>query len=190
MTRSNPARSRSRGVTLLEGMIATVVIMIAVLGLFQGIVVAARQNAVANRLNWASSIAEQVKAGMAFKGRARLSGGLLAQPCVAGTVATYAGGAQNMTGACVIDIDAYDYGVVTSDAARIVPGYRNQTADLKLDPYRQFKRVLVWFPTAGTNQAQGVIVVSFTDAGQRQFMKKFVAMFTGANAGNESGLEI
>ena len=64
-------RTRSRrGVTLIEGMIATVILLVGMVGVFQGMLVASVQNSMANRRTKATGVASELLGAMDRKGYA------------------------------------------------------------------------------------------------------------------------
>ncbi len=61
-------RSSRRGVTLIEGMIATVILLVGMVGIFQGMLVASVQNSMANRRTKATGLASELLAAIDRKG--------------------------------------------------------------------------------------------------------------------------
>lgn len=64
-------RSR-RGVTLIEGMVATMILLIGMVGIFQGMVIASTQNASANKRTRASAIANELVGAVDQYGRRQM----------------------------------------------------------------------------------------------------------------------
>lgn len=58
-----------RGVTLIEGMVATMILLIGMVGIFQGLIVASTQNASANKRTRAASIAAELTSAVEQYGR-------------------------------------------------------------------------------------------------------------------------
>jgi len=65
--RTRPSR---RGVTLIEGMIATVILLVGMVGIFQGMLIASVQNSMANRRTKATGLASELLASIDRKGYA------------------------------------------------------------------------------------------------------------------------
>jgi hypothetical protein len=189
-----------RGVSLIEGMTASVVLLIGLLGVFQGIIVASRQNSMANRATRAAGIASQVRVALDSMGRARLlgpmgnAGILIGGDCnPAGEVAELAGGLANVAPGnddnwlvrCVFDFDAYERTAVGPN--RMVPGYSETDAEL-------FRRILVVIAAndrlTGVQTHQIAIVVSWSEMGQRRFVRQYVGFYDPGTAGNQSFVEI
>lgn len=184
MRRLNPAsrRARARGATLIEGMAAAAILAMGISGVFGGLIFASQQNAAANRLSKASAIASQVRSGLQLQGRSRLFAGAgpLSSARCAGAAETLelAGGLSNLPDACVVDLDAYE--TATGDPLlRVVPGYSQEERE-------DYRRVLVWTPAQAIDSV--AVVVSFRNAGQRRYVKQFVALYNPAE--NGAGVEL
>lgn len=63
-----------RGVTLIEGMVATMILLIGLVGIFQGMIVASSQNASANKRTRAASIAAELTSAAEMYGRTNTVG--------------------------------------------------------------------------------------------------------------------
>lgn len=177
-------RARSpRGVTLLEGLIATMILLIGMVGVLQGLAIASVQNAMANRHTRASVIAQELVSAVEHQGRARLvaSGGLFSGSACAPTpppgVAPFQGELQPLppslaargfdaANACFIDFDAL--GVAFR---ALTPGYTAQddtTYQRLVAVYRHPTNSEVLF--IGVN-------VGWRDAGQVRLAKRFTALY-------------
>jgi hypothetical protein len=180
-------RAASRGVSLIEGMTASVVLLIGLVGVFQGIVVASRQNSMANQATRASGIASQMRVALDTLGRARvigtpqLPGILTGAPCNASPeVRALAGGLENLkpdtgeawTVRCIFDLDAYEKTALP--AGRLLPSYADEDA-------RRYRRVVVVVekPDKETNVSvhQVTVVVSWTELGRRRFVRQYFGFY-------------
>lgn len=180
-------RAASRGVSLIEGMTASVVLLIGLVGVFQGIVVASRQNSMANQATRASGIASQMRVALDTLGRARvigtpqLPGILTGAPCNATPeVRALAGGLEDLkpetgeawTVRCIFDLDAYEKTALP--AGRLLPSYADEDA-------RRYRRVVVVVekPDKETNVSvhQVTVVVSWTELGRRRFVRQYFGFY-------------
>jgi len=180
-------RAASRGVSLIEGMTSSVVLLIGLVGVFQGIVVASRQNSMANQATRASGIASQMRVALDTLGRARAIGtpqlpGILTGPSCNATpeVRALAGGLENLkpesgeawTVRCIFDLDAYEK--ATQPAGRLLPSYSDEDA-------RRYRRVAVVVerPDKETNVSvhQVTVVVSWTELGRRRFVRQYFGFY-------------
>ncbi|HEY3448056.1 MAG TPA: prepilin cleavage protein [Myxococcales bacterium] len=170
-TRSRqPARRKSfRGAVMLEAIIASGVFAVGVMGAYQGIIIASRQNSMANRMVRGSAIGQQIRSALESQGYNRLNktGGAFLAGCSGdATVKASAGGLQGLTGACVIDLDTYESGA---------------GADLRLQPLfsgddkRIYKRVLVLLPATAELRQVG-IVVSWSNLGQTEYHRQWITL--------------
>jgi Tfp pilus assembly protein PilW len=193
-------RARQRGVSLIEGMTASVVLLIGLMGVFQGIVVASRQNSMANRATRASGVASQVRVALDTLGRARVIGspespGMLSGAgCTANDeVRALAGGMESLepgTGdawsvRCIFDLDAYETEAAASQ--KLLPGYSASDFD-------HYRRVLVVIekPDELTGVAihQVTVVVSWLEMGRRRFVRQYFGFYDPGPFGNETNVEI
>lgn len=189
-----------RGVSLIEGMTASVVLLIGLVGVFQGIIVASRQNSMANRATRAAGIASQVRVALDTAGRGRLIGtpgnpGILAgSECSPGEdVKALAGGLESLSPGtgdawavrCIFDLDAHEKTVTA--AQKLMPGYA------ALD-WETFRRVLVVIEKpdemSGVQMHQVAIVVSWSELGQRRFVRQYIGFYDPGPFGNETFVEI
>lgn len=183
----------TRGVSLIEGMIATMVLLVGMVGVLQGLAIASAQNSIANRHTRASIIAQQLATAIEQQGRARLlaTSGLFATgqcaSTVPGAIAPYIGdlaplppslSAQGFTaaGTCYVDFDAL--GAAYRD---MTPGYGTQDD-------ATYRRVVVVFqhPTVPDIIYVGVNV-GWRDAGQVRIVKRFTAVYDTTT--NQTNLE-
>lgn len=193
-------RAAPRGVSLIEGMIASVVLLIGLVGLFQGLMVATRQNIMANHATRASGIASQVRVALDTLGWARVIGtsstpGLLSgEPCEPGDeVRALAGGMEALSPTrddgwrvrCIFDLDAYEKSAAPSE--QLLPGYA--AGDMS-----HFRRVLVVIDTldeaTGVTINQVTVVVSWTELGKRRFVRQYFGFYDSGAFGNETYVEI
>ncbi len=190
-----------RGITLIEGMVASVVLLIGLVGVFQGILVASRQNTLANLTTHASGIASQVRVSLDVMGALRLlgprpggTGGFIeTSRCTSDdNVRALAGGLQNLTpGAdrwtvrCILDLDQAER--TAAPAARLLPGYPAQDAE-------RFRRVLVWVsrvdPKSEVTVEQISVVVSWNELGGRRFVIQHLSLYDSGEFGNKTGVQI
>ncbi len=175
-------RGAQRGATLIEGMAAAAVLAFGVSGVFGGLIFASQQNAVAIRLSQATAIAAQVRSGLQIQGRNRIFGdeGLLTHGRCSSSADTLelAGGLSALPNACVVDLDAYE-SAAADPLLKVVPGYWE-------DNEKYYRRVLVWTPDTAVDSV--AVVVSFPNAGQRRYVKQFVALYNPAE--NGAGVEL
>ena len=184
--------SMRRGMSLVEGMISMGVLVIGILGALQGILFASQQNAVASKLARATSMAAQIRLGIESQGRVKLKAGMLTSSCTAvGSVsATIAGlldgmAASTVTGACVVDVDAWDNAAATID--KLVGNY-NFAQDFKGNA-GPFRRLIVYLPTATADDF--AVIVSVPDTGRRVFVRQFVGLYDSSVAtGNGTGVSL
>ncbi len=129
-----------RGVTLIEGMVATVILLVGMVGVFQGMIVASLQNASANRRTRAAAIAAETTAALEQLGRANVinAGGALL-PIGTSGLGTLAGDLQTelvkyapaslpgYLGATYLDVDNAD---PNNPLVLRTPGYGERDAEL------------------------------------------------------------
>lgn len=196
MPTARPLRG-PRGVTLLEGLISSVVLLIGLVGVIQGVLVAALQNSMANRHTRASVIAQEMLGSLERQGRGRLlatSGLLGGASCTAtpgAALAPYTGGLETipstLTGfsACVVDLDT----VAGSDAAvrALTPGYLTTTEPGDDDDV--FTRVVAAYTNATDTEITWVgVAVSWREAGRVRTVKRFTALYD--TAVNQTNVEL
>lgn len=191
-------RSTPRGVSLIEGMTASVVLLIGLVGIFQGILVASRQNIMANHATRASGIASQVRVALDTLGSARVIGtaerpGLLSgESCDPGEdVRALAGGMETLEPteddawrvSCIFDLDAYEK--TASASQRLLPSYA-------ADDLNYYRRVLVVIDKqdAGVTVNQVTVVVSWVEMGKRRFVRQYFGFYDSGPFGNETYVEI
>ncbi|QRK08381.1 hypothetical protein JQX13_52155 [Archangium violaceum] len=181
-------------------MVASVVFLIGLVGVFQGIMVASEQNAMANHVNRASGIASQVRMALDSLGHDRVigvpagNGGLLSGDCNPGAdVQALAGGMENLDPddgenwniRCIFDLDAYEQNV--APGARLLPGYSEADAG-------RFRRVLVWVSrldaVSQVRIDEVAIVVSWKEMGRRRFVRQIIGFYDASAFGNATNVEI
>lgn len=173
---SRNRRKHQRGVTLLEGLMSSLILLAGLVGVMQGIIYASRQNSTANKMTRAGAVATQIRSSLMAQGADRLDGtnGLFANCSADATILSYTDGMGSVTDVtpCVADIDAFD--TTNTDMTReIMPGY--STADGAL-----YKRVAVRFRN-GTTTVGAAVVVSWLDNGVRRFHHQYVSFYPTAN---------
>jgi hypothetical protein len=185
-------KTQARGVTLLEGMISTVILLVGMVGVLQGVAIASQQNAIANRHMRASIIANELIAGIEQNGRARniAAGGLFVSPQCQPTIpmaavpftgelqpmpASFGAGAAPMLGwgaatnVCFIDFDS-----LAPALKAITPGY---TAD---DDTTYTRLVGVFTHATNTEVTYVMVNVGWRDAGQVRIVKRVTAIYNTA----------
>lgn len=209
-TRRPRGRVGQRGMSIIEGLMASLVLLLGMLGVIRGIVVASQQNTMANLMTRAGAITSQVRVGLENQGRDRLINGPLplfaGGNCMAPNApnATLAGGLEDTTLAndvtagwtrlCIVDFDAAEDARAAND--KIVSGYAP-------DDRTSYRRFVVLFQTNDTvtdpetgqvrtvRANQVAIVVSWMAAGQRVFSRRFVGFYdSGATNGNSTRIDI
>lgn len=186
--------SAPRGVSLIEGMVASVVLLIGLLGVFQGVLVASEQNSMANQASRAAGIGSQVRVALDTLGRHRVVEGMLTgSVCDASaSVQELAGGLESLDpGAepwavrCIMDLDAFEE--TADEADRLLPGYTKTDRD-------RFRRVLVRVsrldPVVNVTIDEVAIVVSWNELGRRRFLRQFVGFYDASPFGNGTNIEI
>lgn len=205
-TRRPGLRVGQRGLTIIEGLMSSVILLLGMLGVIRGIVVASQQNTMANQMTRAGAITSQLRAGLEHQGRDRLINGPLpvfaAANCIAPNTANaaLAGGLESMALAtdatagwvrlCIVDFDAVEDARAAND--KLVPGYSTEDRAF-------YRRFVVLFQheqviPGGTRPVrvnQVGIVVSWMAAGQRVFSRRFVGFYdSGAAFGNSTRIDI
>jgi type II secretory pathway pseudopilin PulG len=177
-------RSAERGMSLVEALAASAVLLIGLTGVFQGVMTASRQNAMAGHMARGGSVAQQVRSSLESLGRDRVNA--LFTPCAtdAGILAL-AGGLQSLpatdAAVCIVDLDAHD-DAPTPASPVLVPGYLPRNREL-------FRRVLVRIrPVGDTSAEQVAVVVSWRDLTRRQFLPLFLGLYDPAI--NDARVEI
>jgi hypothetical protein len=187
-------RAASRGVSLIEGMTAAVVLLIGLMGVFQGIMVASRQNSMANQATRASGIASQARVALDSLGRERVLGMLSGAACTTDkAVQSLAGGMETLkpgTGdvwavRCIHDLDAAEKAKAVD--SRLLPGY--PVTDLN-----RYRRILVMVEkpdeVTGVSIHQVTVVVSWVELGQRRFVRQYFGFYDPGPFGNATNVEI
>lgn len=204
-TRRPGLRVGRRGMTIIEGLMSSVILLLGMLGIIRGIIVASQQNTMANQMTRAGAITSQLRVGLENQGRERLIVGPLpvfaSGNCIAPNTANaaLAGGLESMTLAtgtpaegwvrlCIVDLDAVDDARAPND--KLVSGY-------SADDRAFYRRFLVLFQhdqKVGSKPVrinQVGIVVSWMSAGQRVFSRRFVGFYdAGATNGNSTRIDI
>lgn len=189
-----------RGVSLLEGLIATLILLTGMVGVLQGVAVASLQNSMATRQARASTIATELIAAMEGQGRKRLLGtlGLFITPQCSSTVPSgvtaFTGSLTSTPGAasapppsltaqgftagqtCYIDFDA------------LGASYRGLTPGYSLQDNTTYQRmVAVWQHPTNPEVLYVGVNVGWRDAGQVRLVKRFTAIYDTST--NQTNLE-
>lgn len=178
-----------RGVSLIEGLISTAILLTGMVGVLQGLAIASVQNSMANRHTRASIIAQELMAAIEQQGRSRLlgTGGLFSgSTCVAVTSLSAATQAfkgdlsplppslSAFTTNCFVDFDA-----AGATLTKVTPGY-------DANDNNTYTRVVAVYqdPTNADVMYVGVNV-GWKDGGQVRIVKRFTAIYnTGTNQSN------
>lgn len=190
-----------RGQTLLEGLIAAVILAIGITGVLQAVLLSSTQNAGAGRITEAAAISNQVANGLLrYDIRQLKEAGLLdGTRCSAdATIISYAGGLETQTlitggntrcasgncsssditttTPCVVDLDEYEQDTGVADNRKLVSGY-NFAARYQAGQPGGYKRVAVVFNNETASRTiQVTTVTSFVEAGRRRFLRRSVSM--------------
>lgn len=186
-------RSR-RGVSLIEGLVSTVILLTGMVGVLQGLMIASVQNTMANRHARASIIAQELMGSIEQQGKARLTGtgGLFASAqCVAfGSLSAntklFKGDLNPMpaslttlgftTAPCFVDFDS-----LGSSFTMVTPGYDSSDDTV----YTRLIAVYV-HPTNPAVMYVGVNV-GWKDGGKVRIVKRFTAIYDTTT--NQTNLE-
>ncbi|HYO59485.1 hypothetical protein [Archangium sp.] len=193
-------RAAPRGVSLIEGMTASVVLLIGLMGIFQGLMVASRQNSMANLATRASGIASQVRVALDTLGRDRVIGSSGSPGLLSGAgcttspdVLALAGGMENLKPGpgeawgvrCIFDFDASEKNLTAT--SRLLPSYSDSD-------FNRYRRVLVVIEkpdeVTGVTMHQVTVVVSWTELGRRRFVRQYFGFYDPGPFGNETHVEI
>ena len=193
-------RAARRGVSLIEGMTASVVLLIALVGIFQGLMVASRQNSLANLATRASGIASQARVALDTLGRDRVIGATGTPGMLSGAACTtnpsvlaLAGGMESLKPAtgeawavkCISDLDATEKAL--SPASRLLPSYSDSD-------FNRYRRILVVIEkpdeVTGVTMHQVTVVVSWMELGRRRFVRQYFGFYDPGPFGNETNVEI
>lgn len=182
-----------RGVTLIEGLVSTVILLTGMVGVLQGLMFASQQNSIANRHTRASVIAQELMSAIEQQGRARLlaTGGLFASPQCAGTFPTAVNAfrgdlaptppaltAQGFTVAatCYIDFDS-----LGAAFQAMTPGYS------AIDRTTYERVVAVYQHPTNPEVLYIGLNVGWRDAGRARVVKRFSALYDTST--NQTNLE-
>ncbi|MGV3622033.1 MAG: type IV pilus modification PilV family protein [Archangium sp.] len=171
-------RRSARGVTLVEGLMASVILLVGMVGVFQGVIIASTQNSMANRRSRASAIAAELSNALDAQGRMRLvgSGGLLtnAGACSAtypNTVDLFRGDFTGLPAGygswavCYVDVDA------AAAFNTLTPAYSTEDRAI-------FKRVLAVYTSATDPSVAYVgINVGWREYGAGRVVERFTALY-------------
>jgi hypothetical protein len=170
-----------RGTTLIEGMIATFVILFGLVGVVQGLIVASRQNSLANRTTRGAAIAHTMKTALEERRFENLfaDDGILMANC-SGGLEDYLGDLP--AGAtCTVDLDTIEAAAV--EAEKLVPGYPPEDTEL-------FRRVVAVYTDINEPALRYIgVVVSWNGVVGRSHYQVFAGMYDASLDGNESEVE-
>jgi hypothetical protein len=186
-------RLSRRGVSLIEGMVATLVLLLGVVGVLQGLAIASVQNSMANRHTRASVIAQEVISAIEQQGRARLfattpSAGLFTSTNCLGTVpnavAAFKGELNPVPSAlsgagfsaCYIDFDSLGTGFTA-----LTPAYSAQ------DNTTYSRLIAVYTNSTNSEILYVGVNVGWRDGGRVRVVKRFTALYD--TAVNQTNLE-
>jgi type II secretory pathway pseudopilin PulG len=198
---NHPPSRGPRGVTLLEGLISTVILLTGMIGVLQGVAVASQQNAIANRHLRATIIAHELMTAIEQQGRARLlasGSGLFVSPqcgthaSLPPAVQTYVGdlyptpasfgtGTLNLswgasTQSCYINFDG-----LGAAYRAMTPGYTTQDDTT-------YTRTVAVFSHATDPEVMYVgVTVGWRDAGRDRVVKRVTALYDTTT--NQTNLE-
>jgi Tfp pilus assembly protein PilV len=181
-------------VTLIEGMIASLVMLVGMVGVLQGILFASQQNTRAQRQLRATLIANETLTSMRNVGFSRLTatGGLLGntswcqaspstafQPYTLGFHAAVPAGVTGSYSVCTVDLDTVAAGNATIKA--LTPSYVSTAALGEDDDL--FTRAVVFYkntaPAADANSAINyvTVVVSWRSLGELKSVTQTTALY-------------
>lgn len=192
-------RVSRRGVSLLEGLIASMVLLIGLVGVLQGIMVASRQNSMAGRHTRASLIAQETLSSLRTVGYTRLTGasGLLGNPswCVATPSAafqSYTAGLHVVPAglgshtACTIDLDTVAAG---NPSVRALTSAYASTAALGEDDDLFTRAIIFYKNTSSTPDLHYVtVVVSWRELAQVRTVTQTAALYDPGQ--NQTNVEL
>lgn len=185
---------RRSGQSLLEGMVAALLLAIGVTTVMQAIILSSSQNAGAAKMSEAAALANQVVGSLQQRTFTQLTsaGNVFESPasCLTdGSLDALTGGLTPATTpytGCVVDLDTFDLGAApgrfssnggATGVAELVPGYDGARS-------QQYRRVIVLFTdsTTGVRIREGAVVVSFTEFGRRRFVTRMFSMTPSTRA--------
>ena len=175
---------KNRGATLIEGMVATVVIMFGMVGVIQGLLVASRQNSLANRTTRGAEIAHTIKTALEERRFGNLfdadAGGILTGGNCVTTLDDYLG--ELPSGAtCTVDLDAIE--AAADEADKLVPGYPAGDAET-------YRRVAAVYTDASEPALRYIaVVVSWGSGVGRAHYQELAAMYDATLDGNQTEVE-
>lgn len=172
-------RSR-RGVTLAEGLISTVILLVGMVGVFQGLLVASSQNSMANRRTRATVMAAELASSIEHQGHARLfgAGGLFTGAnCTAAYPTTLDKFRGDFTGVPA-NMASWSVCYVDVDTAVTLPAFEKLTTAYSAEDGKIFKRVLAVY----TDVAQPAVMfiginVGWREMGGTKVVERFSALY-------------
>lgn len=186
-------RPSRRGVSLIEGLVATLVLLLGVVGVLQGLAIASVQNSMANRHTRASVIAQELISAIEHQGRARLlattpTAGLFTSTNCLGTLPNlmvpFKGDLSPVPSAlsgagfsaCYINFDA-----LGNAFTALTPAYNTQ------DNTTYSRLVAVYTNSTNSEILYVGVNVGWRDGGQVRIVKRFTALYD--TAVNQTNLE-
>lgn len=191
-----------RGVSLIEGLIATLVLLLGLVGVLQGLVVASVQNSVANRHSRAVVIAQQMLTAIEQQGRTRLLAvtpmGLFSAPCQsfsslsmgAGSTALFQGApAWPDISAVPSSLPGYTACYVDFDSPSILAVFGNITPGYSAQDNTTYERAIAVYRNLGdpTQLIYVGVNVGWRELGRVRTVKRFTALYD--TAVNQTNLE-
>lgn len=194
-----------RGVTLIEGLMASMVLLVGMVGVLQGVLFASQQNTFAQRQLRASLIANETLTALRTVGWSRLNHttGIFQANCMASvptafvpfTKGLHAAVPPNVPGTfsiCTVDLDTVAAGNPTVRA--MTAGYQMNDATVFGEEDDLFTRVLIAYRnTAAANAPNSAVnyvtvVVSWRALGEVKSVVQSTALYDPAR--NESNVEL
>ncbi|MFN0064312.1 MAG: prepilin cleavage protein [Myxococcaceae bacterium] len=171
--------------TLVEGLAATAILMIGLMGTLPGLWFATQQNAMADRMARASAIAGRARQSMFHQGQAALrqsapAGLLDASRCDPALGTGQTGADTNLVGdlstvlpaPCFVDLDLFE-SAPPDPTMQLMLNY-------SAEDQRTFRRVLAYFD-ADPNMTSVAVVVSWRENNVRRYHQQFTGFYNPAS---------
>lgn len=170
-------RPNQRGVSLLEGMMASLVLLFGLVGVLNGVIFAMRQNSTATKMVRAGAIATRVRASLTNQGaervRANTSGSCTTGLFSDTTQQQYLDGftAASVSGYTLCAMNLGNFEDSSTPATTVDSSTRAHDREV-------FQVMLVRFDNSTTNRTEGVtIIVSWLDGLTRRSHSQYVAFY-------------
>lgn len=184
-------KSSQRGVTLLEGMMASVVLLLGLVGILNGIIFAARQNSVANKMVRAGALANRIRAGLMTQGPGRFNANAVTTSrCTSGNIDSYKTDGRlpafdasslpsGISGVCAMNLKEFEES--SNDADKKIAG---RLGDYVMENFEVV--LLKWTDSSGRTVGATIVVSWFDALRDRKHHTQYVAFydndqFKGAN---------